>query len=87
MFFQVICLPVGPRCDMCELSTKGLCPSAQKVTKSTKRKAVVFSSQDSPPKVKVELEEEDLKFPNPPIDQESMAQLEVMPKEEDEDLP
>lgn len=70
---------------MCELSTKGLCPSAQKPIKTVKRKTIVL---DSPAKVKVELEAgEEVKFPNPPIDQESMAQLEVMPKEEDEDLP
>lgn len=24
------CLPVGPKCDECDLSVKGLCPSAQK---------------------------------------------------------
>ncbi len=70
---------------MCELSTKGLCPSAQKVVKSSKRKAVVLSAQDSQSKIKVELEE-DIKFPNPPIDQESLAQLEVMPKEEESEL-
>jgi endonuclease-3 len=80
----MLCLPVGPRCDMCELSQKGLCPSAQKVVKSTKRKAVVL---DSPAKVKVELEE-DIKFPNPPIDQEAMIQMEPMTKEEEDvDLP
>jgi endonuclease-3 len=66
---------------MCNLSTKGLCPSAQKAVKSNKRKVVV---PDSPAKVKVELEvEEDIKFPNPPIDQDSMALTEDMTKEED----
>ncbi|KAF5349592.1 hypothetical protein D9756_008927 [Leucocoprinus leucothites] len=86
-FGQVICLPVGPRCDMCDLSPRGLCPSAQKVTKATKRKAVVLAD-GSPAKVKIELKTEETKeFPNPLVDQESMAQLEVMPKEEDEDLP
>lgn len=72
---------------MCELSTKGLCPSAQKVVKTTKRKAIVLSSRDPQSKIKVELEtEEDVKFPNPSIDQESLARLEVMPKEEESDL-
>ncbi|KAF9453738.1 DNA glycosylase [Macrolepiota fuliginosa MF-IS2] len=85
-FGQVICVPVGPRCDTCELSKKGLCPSAQKVVKTTKRKPIVPSAPDSPAKVKIELEE-DAKYPKPPIDQESMAQLEIMPKEEEEDLP
>ncbi|KAF8872669.1 DNA glycosylase [Gymnopilus junonius] len=61
-FGQVICLPVGPRCDLCDLSKKGLCPSAQKVT-SKNRKAVVFTrvqeeSKESPAKVEVTLEEE-----------------------------
>ncbi|EKM83215.1 hypothetical protein AGABI1DRAFT_69456 [Agaricus bisporus var. burnettii JB137-S8] len=84
-FGQVICLPVGPRCDMCDLSTKGLCPSAQKAVKRSKRKVVVL---DSPAKVKVELEvEEDIKYPNPPFDQESMRQLEnTTKKEEDGDI-
>ncbi|XP_006458690.1 hypothetical protein AGABI2DRAFT_63644 [Agaricus bisporus var. bisporus H97] len=84
-FGQVICLPVGPRCDMCNLSTNGLCPSAQKVVKSSKRKVVVL---DSPAKVKVELEvEEDIKYPNPPIDQESIRQMEnIIKKEEDGDI-
>ncbi|KAF7777687.1 hypothetical protein Agabi119p4_3759 [Agaricus bisporus var. burnettii] len=84
-FGQVICLPVGPRCDMCDLSTKGLCPSAQKAVKRSKRKVVVL---DSPAKVKVELEvEEDIKYPNPPFDQESMRQMEnTIKKEEDGDI-
>ena len=42
-FGQVICLPVSPRCDVCELSAKGLCPSARKVvTKAKGRKEIVF---------------------------------------------
>ncbi|EDR10802.1 uncharacterized protein LACBIDRAFT_146613, partial [Laccaria bicolor S238N-H82] len=28
-FGQVVCLPVGPKCDSCALSTKQLCPSAR----------------------------------------------------------
>jgi hypothetical protein len=48
----------------------------------------VVLTEGSPAKVKVELEtEEETTFPNPPVDQESMAQLEIMPKEEDDDLP
>lgn len=70
---------------MCDLSTKGLCPSAQKAVKRSKRKVVVL---DSPAKVKVELEvEEDIKYPNPPFDQESMRQMEnTIKKEEDGDI-
>jgi endonuclease-3 len=72
---------------MCDLSTKKLCPSAQKVTKTTKRKAVVMN-KDSLAKVEVKLEaDEEIKFPNPLVDQESMAQLEIMPKDEYEEFP
>ncbi|EJD06230.1 DNA glycosylase [Fomitiporia mediterranea MF3/22] len=39
-FGQTICLPVGPRCDDCTLSTSGLCPSAQNVKTSKSRKAL-----------------------------------------------
>ncbi|PPQ78354.1 hypothetical protein CVT25_011637 [Psilocybe cyanescens] len=70
-FGQVICLPVGPRCDMCDLSTKGLCPSARTVT-SKNRKEIVFTKvtkgQESPPKVEIKLEEETEKKFVPPAD-------------------
>ncbi|KAG1768980.1 DNA glycosylase [Suillus occidentalis] len=33
-FGQTICVPVGPKCDSCTLSTKGLCPSANTKSKS-----------------------------------------------------
>ncbi|KAF5386643.1 hypothetical protein D9615_002034 [Tricholomella constricta] len=59
-FGQMICLPVGPRCDLCELSTHGLCPSVQKVSKSKSRKAVVLAGEASPsdslPKIEIALE-------------------------------
>ncbi|KAF8801416.1 DNA glycosylase [Phlegmacium glaucopus] len=59
-FGQVICLPVGPRCDVCDLSTKGLCPSAQKVVNAKNRKTIVFSTpgEGADPKLEVKLEEE-----------------------------
>ncbi|KAF8162738.1 DNA glycosylase [Crassisporium funariophilum] len=72
-FGQVVCLPVGPRCDVCDLSKKGLCPSARTVVKATKkRKAIVFCSDkvmpststshvedlDSPAKVEIKLEDD-----------------------------
>ncbi|KAG6844024.1 hypothetical protein H0H87_010533 [Tephrocybe sp. NHM501043] len=64
-FGQVICLPVGPRCDQCELSTNGLCPSVQKPSKSKSRKAVILasatSSSESLPKIEVEIEAEESK--------------------------
>ncbi|KAG0699002.1 DNA glycosylase [Suillus ampliporus] len=31
-FGQTICVPVGPKCDSCTLSTEGLCPSARTKT-------------------------------------------------------
>ncbi|KAJ7596644.1 DNA glycosylase [Mycena floridula] len=40
-FGQMLCLPVGPRCDECTLSSNGLCPSAQKGSPS-KKKSTVF---------------------------------------------
>ncbi|KIJ95139.1 hypothetical protein K443DRAFT_683245 [Laccaria amethystina LaAM-08-1] len=60
-FGQVVCLPVGPKCDSCALSTKQLCPSARKVgpVKSKKRKAVVI--EDSSPRIEVALEVEETK--------------------------
>ncbi|PWN52526.1 OMPdecase-domain-containing protein [Violaceomyces palustris] len=30
-FGQVICVPVGPRCDLCKVGAKGLCPSFKKL--------------------------------------------------------
>ncbi|OCH86194.1 DNA glycosylase [Obba rivulosa] len=53
-FGQMICLPVNPRCDMCELST-GLCPSARKVVRRTV-KTVKTEDDLSGPKVEVVLE-------------------------------
>ncbi|TFK32593.1 DNA glycosylase [Crucibulum laeve] len=70
-FGQVICQPVGPRCDLCDLPAKNLCPSAQKVVKTKNRKAVVLASgsRDLPPKLEIELED-DVKFElaQPPVD-------------------
>ncbi len=44
-FGQVICLPVGPRCDICLLGKKGLCPSKTKVDPKG-RKEVVYTFED-----------------------------------------
>ncbi|KAI0344980.1 DNA glycosylase [Trametopsis cervina] len=64
-FGQMICLPVGPRCNSCDLSN-GLCPtgSASKLTKTklkssklNARAVAGFSSLDSGgPKVEIEVE-------------------------------
>ncbi|KAG8978263.1 DNA N-glycosylase and apurinic/apyrimidinic (AP) lyase [Tulasnella sp. 427] len=37
-FGQVICQPVGPKCDSCVLSTRGLCPSAVKAKAKSRAK-------------------------------------------------
>jgi endonuclease III len=60
VLLKVICLPVGPRCDLCDLNTKDLCPSAQKVVNAKNRKTIVFSTpeEDAYPKLEVKLEEE-----------------------------
>jgi len=57
-FGQVICLPVGPRCDLCDLSTSSLCPSAKKSPRSKGRKAVSASTPKSGslPEIEIELE-------------------------------
>ncbi|KAI0781508.1 DNA glycosylase [Trametes elegans] len=59
-FGQTVCLPVGPKCDQCELSD-GLCPSARKVVKasSSKRSKATVSTRGSPsgPKIEVKFEE------------------------------
>jgi len=41
---QTICLPVGPRCDICALSSSGLCPSAKKGIRPKNRKALALST-------------------------------------------
>ena len=42
---QTICLPVGPRCDVCTLSSQKLCPSAQKSKVAKNRKALQLRSE------------------------------------------
>ncbi|KAF8610747.1 DNA glycosylase [Ceratobasidium sp. AG-I] len=41
-FGQIVCLPVGPRCDVCTLSVEGLCPSARTGVSAKGKKAIVF---------------------------------------------
>jgi adenine-specific DNA glycosylase len=54
-FGQKICLPVGPRCDLCSLASASpsLCPSAKKVSP---RKEKLKKEQS--PKIEIELESE-----------------------------
>ncbi|KAG9080224.1 DNA N-glycosylase and apurinic/apyrimidinic (AP) lyase, partial [Ceratobasidium sp. 370] len=42
-FGQVICLPIGPRCDSCTLATEGLCPSARADVSAKGRKPIVYT--------------------------------------------
>lgn len=54
---QVICLPVGPRCDTCDLSTKGLCPSARTVNVKNRKTITFKEGTESRPQVEITLEE------------------------------
>ncbi|KAI6106206.1 DNA glycosylase [Pisolithus croceorrhizus] len=60
-FGQTVCLPVGPKCDSCTLSSARLCPSAQ-AKKSTKRGSQDSVSTNSPaesesgPKIEIEVD-------------------------------
>lgn len=51
---QTVCLPVGPRCDLCDLSSNGLCPSARKGGKSKRHKALVPTEELSGQTIEVE---------------------------------
>ncbi|KAI9570752.1 DNA glycosylase [Boletus coccyginus] len=70
-FGQTICLPIGPKCGDCTLSTAGLCPSAQSTrsrTKTPKTAAAAATPRkrskssegdvkgDAGPKVEIEME-------------------------------
>ncbi|KAA1477664.1 DNA glycosylase [Dentipellis sp. KUC8613] len=61
-FGQVVCLPVGPKCDECTLSKSGLglCPSAQSVSKSksrTKKTVTTAPLSSGGPKLEISIEE------------------------------
>lgn len=59
-FGQTVCLPVSPKCDLCTLSSAGLCPSAQtkKLSKRDSRNSASTSrvELDAGPKVEIEVE-------------------------------
>jgi endonuclease-3 len=53
-FGQVICLPVGPRCDVCLLATEKLCPSVVRNVSAKGRKVVnVDFTSEAGPKVEI----------------------------------
>ena len=53
---KVVCLPVGPKCDTCTLSTQNLCPSAA-VSKSKVRKTTTVKPESAGPKIEIAIEE------------------------------
>lgn len=51
------CLPVGPKCDECDLSTNGLCPSAQTGKKKVSRaRTVKVEVKETPGEAAVTIE-------------------------------
>jgi hypothetical protein len=54
----MICPPVGPRCDGCNLSTAGLSPSAKKSGSSKMHQAVVKGSPGPEVEIALEVEED-----------------------------
>ncbi|KIM61114.1 hypothetical protein SCLCIDRAFT_122907 [Scleroderma citrinum Foug A] len=69
-FGQTICLPVGPKCDSCALSSAGLCPSAQmkKSSRPHSRKttSTIPVQTDPGPKIEIQLEsKESVSEPSP----------------------
>lgn len=48
-FGQVVCVPVGPRCDLCDLGKARLCPSYRKVdpkSAATRKQVVLLPESD-----------------------------------------
>lgn len=72
---QVICLPVGPRCDHCLLAKARICPSRVTNVKAEGRKEVVYTFTDSDdesgkPKVEVGYEQDTavkMEIPDSPL--------------------
>ncbi|KAF9032974.1 DNA glycosylase [Panaeolus papilionaceus] len=56
-FGQVICPAVAPRCDECELSRKGLCPSARAVKSKNRTPIVFIKPEEAKPTLDIALEE------------------------------
>jgi endonuclease-3 len=65
-FGQVICLPVGPRCDICLLGERKLCPSRVSNVKAEGRKEVLYTFTN-----------DDDDEPNVDAGSESLAKIEV----------
>ncbi|KAF8875699.1 DNA glycosylase [Infundibulicybe gibba] len=58
-FGQVMCLPMGPRCDECDVRAAGLCPSARtgSSAKGTKKRKPLWPAKEVKEEVKEELQE------------------------------
>ena len=60
--YQVICLPVGPRCDVCLLGQRKLCPSRSTKVNAEGRKEVKYTftadEDEDGAKIEVKYEEE-----------------------------
>ncbi|KAK4688175.1 endonuclease III, partial [Tremellales sp. Uapishka_1] len=52
---MMICQPVGPRCDICLLGPRGLCPSYVRNVKSEGRKEVLYTFTPDEPGAKLEI--------------------------------
>lgn len=55
-FGQVVCLPVGPRCDVCFLGKEKICPSRVANVNTKNRKVVEFGFLDDEDNVKAAIE-------------------------------
>ncbi|KAF6766922.1 HhH-GPD domain protein [Kalmanozyma brasiliensis GHG001] len=53
-FGQVICVPVGPRCDLCSVGAAGLCPSKREVDQKSVEKRVKVELLDSDGEMEVQ---------------------------------
>ncbi|KAL1409571.1 alpha,alpha-trehalase nth1 [Vanrija albida] len=57
-FGQTICLPVGPRCDICLLGQERICPSRQNVNPAGRKEvSYAFMEGDGGPKVEIGYED------------------------------
>ncbi|KAG0152226.1 hypothetical protein CROQUDRAFT_650321 [Cronartium quercuum f. sp. fusiforme G11] len=86
-FGQVICLPIGPRCDNCAVGAiDGLCPAKRSITfkqRSPKKKAKdEYDPVQSEAKVKIEVEQESVKVADEPILHDEKANDSVTVKQE-----
>ncbi|CAO1612992.1 unnamed protein product [Sympodiomycopsis kandeliae] len=75
-FGQVICVPVGPRCDLCELGKRKLCPSRRIVDPKSieSRKIVTFIDPNGKEEAKVKIKLDDDQAQQVKVEESSAAQ-------------